>query len=162
MKSTVEHLSPTRVRVVVDVPFTELKPEFDRTYKALAQQIRLPGFRPGKAPARLLEARVGRGAVLEQVMQEAVPAKYTEAITTAELKVLGQPEIEVTNLDDGEELTFTAEVDVRPEITVPAFGELAVTVDPLVVDEEQVTEQLDLLRAPLRHADRGRPGGPDR
>lgn len=147
MKSTVEQLSPTRVRVVVDVPFAELKPDFDRAYKALAQQIRLPGFRPGKAPARLLEARVGRGAVLEQVVNAAIPARYSEAISKAELKVLGQPEIEVTKLEDGEELTFTAEVDVRPEIIVPAFGELAVTVDPIVIEEADVSEQLDSLRA---------------
>ncbi len=147
MKSTVEQISPTRVRVLVDVPFSELKPDFDRAYKALAQQIRLPGFRPGKAPARLLEARVGRGAVLEQVVNDAIPSRYSEAIAAAELKVLGQPEIEVTKIDDGEELSFTAEVDVRPEITIPAYGEIAVTVDPIVVTDEEVTEQLDSLRA---------------
>lgn len=163
MKSTVEQLSPTRVRVNVEVPFAELKPDFDRAYKALAQQIRLPGFRPGKAPARLLEARVGRGAVLEQVVNEVIPAKYSEAINSADLKVLGQPEIEVTRLEDGEELSFTAEVDVRPEITVGAFGELAVTVDPVRVTDDEVNEQLDALRArfgtltgverPARHGD---------
>lgn len=147
MKSTVEQISPTRVRVLVDVPFDELKPDFDRAYKALAQQIRLPGFRPGKAPARLIEARVGRGAVLEQVVNEAIPAKYTEAVTAAELKVISQPDIEITKIADGEELSFTAEVDIRPEITVPAFGELSVTVDPLVVDDAEVVEQLDSLRA---------------
>ncbi len=147
MKSTVEQISPTRVRVLVDVPFDELKPDFDRAYKALAQQIRLPGFRPGKAPARLIEARVGRGAVLEQVVNEAIPAKYTEAVTAADLKVISQPEIEITKITDGEELSFTAEVDIRPEITVPAFGELAVTVDPVVVDDAEVLEQLDSLRA---------------
>lgn len=147
MKSTVEQISPTRVRVLVDVPFDELKPDFDRAYKALAQQIRLPGFRPGKAPARLIEARVGRGAVLEQVVNEAIPAKYSEAVASAELKVISQPDIEITKIEDGEELSFTAEVDIRPEITVPAFGELSVTVDPVVVDDAEVLEQLDSLRA---------------
>ncbi|MEO6881155.1 MAG: trigger factor [Mycobacteriaceae bacterium] len=147
MKSTVEQISPTRVRVLVDVPFDELKPDFDRAYKALAQQIRLPGFRPGKAPARLIEARVGRGAVLEQVVNEAIPAKYTEAVTSADLKVISQPDIEITKITDGEELSFTAEVDIRPEIIVPAFGELSVTVDPVVVDDAEVVEQLDSLRA---------------
>ncbi len=73
MKSTVEKLSPTRVRINVEVPFTELQADFDRAYKQLAQQVRLPGFRPGKAPAKLLEARVGRGAVLEQVVNDALP-----------------------------------------------------------------------------------------
>src|SRR5271156_5949946 len=96
VKSTVEQLSPTRVRINVEVPFTELKPDFDRAYKQLAQQVRLPGFRPGKAPAKLLEARIGRGAVLEQVVNDAVPARYSEAVTRSEVHPLGQPEIEIT------------------------------------------------------------------
>ncbi len=147
MKSTVEQLSPTRVRINVEVPFEELKPDFDAAYKTLAQQIRLPGFRPGKAPARLLEARVGRGAVLEQVINAALPNKYSEAVTNADIRPLGQPEIEVTKLEDGTEVAFTAEVDVRPDITIPAFGELAVTVDPLAVEESDIDEQLHSLQA---------------
>ena len=147
MKSTVEQLSPTRVRINVEVPFEELKPDFDAAYKTLAQQIRLPGFRPGKAPARLLEARVGRGAVLEQVINAALPNKYSEAVTNADIRPLGQPEIEVTKLEDGAEVAFTAEVDVRPDITIPAFGELAVTVDPLAVEESDIDEQLHSLQA---------------
>jgi len=147
VKSTVEQLSPTRVRINVEVPFEELKPDFDAAYKTLAQQIRLPGFRPGKAPARLLEARVGRGAVLEQVINAALPKKYSEAVTEADLRPLGQPEIEVTKLEDGEEVAFTAEIDVRPDITLPAFGELAVTVDPIKVTDDDSAEQLESLRA---------------
>ncbi|MGW0040379.1 trigger factor [Rhodococcus sp. NPDC003348] len=146
MKSTVEQLSPTRVRINVEVPFEELKPDFDKAYKALAQQIRLPGFRPGKAPAKLLEARVGRGAVLEQVVNDALPARYTEAVTAGEIKVIGQPEIEITKIEDGQELAFTAEVDVRPEITLPDFSALAVEVDPIEVTDEAVDEQLLSLR----------------
>ncbi|MGW0174717.1 trigger factor [Rhodococcus sp. NPDC003322] len=146
MKSTVEQLSPTRVRINVEVPFEELKPDFDKAYKALAQQIRLPGFRPGKAPAKLLEARVGRGAVLEQVVNDALPARYTEAVTAGEIKVIGQPEIEITKIEDGQELAFTAEVDVRPEITLPDFTALAVEVDPIEVTDEAVDEQLLSLR----------------
>jgi len=147
VKSTVEQLSPTRVRINVEVPFEELKPDFDAAYKTLAQQIRLPGFRPGKAPARLLEARVGRGAVLEQVINAALPKKYSEAVTEADLRPLGQPEIEVTKLEDGQEVAFTAEIDVRPDITLPAFGELAVTVDPIEVADDDIEEQLHSLRA---------------
>jgi len=147
VKSTVEQLSPTRVRINVEVPFEELKPDFDAAYKTLAQQIRLPGFRPGKAPARLLEARVGRGAVLEQVINAALPKKYSEAVTEADLRPLGQPEIEVTKLEDGTEVAFTAEIDVRPDITLPAFDELAVTVDPIEVTDDDIEEQLESLRA---------------
>jgi trigger factor len=147
VKSTVEKLSPTRVRINVEVPFTELQPDFDRAYKQLARQVRLPGFRPGKAPAKLLEAKVGRGAVLEQVVNDALPARYSEAITTGELKPLGQPEIEVTRIADGEELVFTAEVDVRPDIEIPDLGALKITVDPVEITDEEVDAQLQALRA---------------
>ncbi|MGW4580969.1 trigger factor [Rhodococcus aetherivorans] len=146
MKSTVEQLSPTRVRINVEVPFEELQPDFDRAFKALASQIRLPGFRPGKAPRKLLEARVGRGAVLEQVVNDAIPARYSEAVTANEVKVIGQPEVDITKLEDNVELVFTAEVDVRPEITLPDFSAIAVTVDPVEVTDEAVEEQLLSLR----------------
>ncbi|GAA2354765.1 trigger factor [Saccharopolyspora halophila] len=147
MKSTVEHLSPTRVRINVEVPFDELKPNFDRAYKELAQQVRIPGFRPGKVPSRVLESRIGRAPVLDQVINDAVPAKYMEAVNSNEVSTLGRPDIEVTKIEDGDAVAFTAEVDVRPEITVPAFGELSVSVDDLEVDEDAVNEELNNLRA---------------
>ncbi|CCH28703.1 trigger factor [Actinosynnema sp. NPDC047251] len=147
MKSTVEHLSPTRVRINVEVPFDELKSDFDRAYRKLAKQVRIPGFRPGKAPARVLESRIGRAPVLDEVVQEAIPAKYLEAVNSGEIRTLGRPDFEVTKIEDGESLAFTAEVDVRPEITVPAFGELAVSVDEQEVTDEDVATQLDELRA---------------
>lgn len=147
MKSTVEQLSPTRVRINVEVPFEELKPDFDRAYKALAKQVRIPGFRPGKAPAKLLEARLGRGAVLEQVVNDALPGRYSEAVTTSEVKVIGQPEIEITKIEDGQELAFTAEVDVRPEITLPEdYSSISVTVDAIEITDADIDEQLQSLR----------------
>ncbi|MEV6275051.1 trigger factor [Nocardia sp. NPDC051832] len=146
MKSTVEQLSPTRVRINVEVPFEELKPDFDKAYKALAQQVRIPGFRPGKAPAKLIETRVGRGAVLEQVVNDVLPARYSEAVTAAEIKVIGQPEIEITKIEDGQELAFTAEVDVRPEITLPAYDDIEVTVDAFTIEDADIEEQLQSLR----------------
>ncbi|CAJ1501277.1 trigger factor [[Mycobacterium] holstebronense] len=147
MKSTVEQLTPTRVRINVEVPFTELQPDFERTYKQLAQQVRMPGFRPGKAPAKLIEARFGRAAVLQQVVNEALPSRYSEAVTSSDLKPLGQPDIEVTKLDDGENITFTAEVDVRPDITLPDLEQLKITVDPIEVNDDEVDAELDSLRA---------------
>src|SRR5690625_6262324 len=120
MKSTVEQLSPSRVRINVEVPFTGPEPDCTRTYQQLAKQVRLPGFRPGKAPAKLLEARIGRGAVLDQVVNEALPGRYTQAVTELELSPLGQPEIDITKIEDGDELVLTAEADRRPEIAVPA------------------------------------------
>lgn len=147
MKSTVEQLSPTRVRITVEVPFDELKPSFDRAYRKLASQVRIPGFRPGKAPARVLESRLGRGVVLDEVVNEAIPAKYLEAVNGGEVRTLGRPEFEVTKIEDGDSLAFSAEVDVRPDITIPAFGELTVSVDDVEVTDEAVQLQLDELRA---------------
>ena len=162
MKSTVEQLSPTRVRINVEVPFTELKPDFDRAYKQLAQQIRLPGFRPGKAPAKLLEARIGRGAVLEQVVNDALPSRYSEAVSTSEVRPLGQPEIEITKIEDGEELVFTAEVDIRPDIAIPDLEALKIEVDPIEVTDDDIDAELQSLRArfgTLKGVDRGAEDG---
>ncbi|KUI41913.1 trigger factor [Mycobacterium sp. GA-1199] len=147
MKSTVEKLSPTRVRINVEVPFTELEPDFDRAFAQLAKQVRLPGFRPGKAPRKLLEARVGREAMLDQVVSEALPNRYSEAVTTSEVQPLGQPEIEITNKEYGQDLTFTAEVDIRPEIELPDLSELTLTVDAIEVTDEEVDAELQSLRA---------------
>ena len=146
MKSTVEHLNPTRVKLTVEVPFDELKPHFDKAYGALAGQVRIPGFRPGKVPARILDARLGRGTILTEVVNDAVPAKYGEAVTEANLTVIGQPEIEVTRIDDGDALAFTAEVDVRPELTLPALADVAVSVDDVEVTDADVDEQVEALR----------------
>ena len=147
MKSTVEHLSPTRVRINVEVPFDELKPNFDRAYRKIAKQVRIPGFRPGKAPARVIESRIGRAPILDEVVNEAIPAKYMEAVSAEDVRALGQPDIEVTEIEDGDHLAFTAEVDIRPDITIPAFGELAVSVDDLELADTEIDEQLDELRA---------------
>ncbi|MGA8125405.1 MAG: trigger factor [Mycobacterium sp.] len=147
MKSTVEQLSPTRVRINVEVPFKELQPDFDKAYKELAKQVRLPGFRPGKAPAKLLEARVGREAILDQVVNEALPGRYGQAVTDSDVRPLGQPDIEVTKKEYGQELVFTAEVDVRPDIALPDLSALKITVDPIQVSDEDVDAELQSLRA---------------
>jgi trigger factor len=147
VKSSVEQLSPTRVRISVEVPFTELEPDFKRAYKELAKQIRLPGFRPGKAPAKLLEARFGRTALLDQVINEALPSRYGQAVAESEVQPLGQPDIEVTNKEYGEDLAFTAEVDVRPKIEIPDLSTLQVSVDPIEVSDDDVAAELESLRA---------------
>jgi trigger factor len=147
VKSTVEQLSPTRVRINVEVPFKELQPDFERAYKELAKQVRLPGFRPGKAPAKLLEARIGREAILDQVVNEALPGRYGQAVTESDVRPLGQPDIEVTKKEYGQELVFTAEVDVRPEISLPDLSALKVTVDPIQVSDDDVDAELQSLRA---------------
>ena len=147
MKSSVEQQSATRVKITVEVPFDELKPEFDKAHEALSQQVQIPGFRKGKAPAKLIEARVGRGPILEQVLNEMVPSRYGQAVEEHDLKVIGQPEVDVTKLEDGDVVEFTAEVDVRPEIELPDFSDISVEVDPLKADDEAVQSELDNLLA---------------
>jgi trigger factor len=146
VKSTVENLSPTRVRLAVEVPFDDLKPNLDAAYKAIASQVRVPGFRPGKVPTRIIDQRVGRGTVLQEAVNEALPGLYGEAAREHELQPLGQPEIDITNLDDGTSLSFTAEVDIRPEIVLPDLEGIAVTVDDAEVSDTDVDEQLEELR----------------
>ena len=149
MKSTVEHLSPTRVRLAIEVPFDELKPTFDQAYKKIAQQVRIPGFRPGKAPARIIDQRIGRGVVIQEVVETAIPEKYGEAVTEAQVTPLGQPDIDPGSLriDDGEQIAFVAEVDVRPEITLPDYSSIAVSVDSAEVTDADVEDQLTGLQA---------------
>ncbi|MDP9100670.1 MAG: trigger factor [Actinomycetota bacterium] len=145
MQSAVETVSPTRVRLTVEVPFDELAPDLDRAYRTIGKQVKVQGFRPGKVPARILDQRVGRGYVLEEAVQGAIPRLYGEAVQAESLTPLGQPEVEVKEFSDGEKLTFTAEVDVRPDIALPAFDALSVTVEAVSVREDEVTEQLDSL-----------------
>jgi trigger factor len=145
VKSAVETLSPTRVKLTVEVDFDELTPNLDSAYRKVAGQIRIPGFRPGKVPPRIVDQRVGRGVVLEEAVNEAIPQFYGQAVDEAEVRVLSQPEIEVTQFGDGEQLTFTAEVDVRPTIELPELDGLPVTVDDIVVSDEEVEEQLESL-----------------
>lgn len=146
MKSTVKQLSPTRVRINVEVPFAELEPDFQRAYKELAKQVRLPGFRPGKAPAKLLEARIGREAMLDQIVNDALPSRYGQAVAESDVQPLGRPNIEVTKKEYGQDLQFTAEVDIRPKISPPDLSALTVSVDPIEIGEDDVDAELQSLR----------------
>jgi len=146
MKSAVETLSPTRVKLTVEVPFDELKPSMDAAYRKIGQQVRIKGFRPGKVPPRILDQYVGRAAVLEEAVNEALPRLYGEAVRENNVEVLGHPEIEVTNFADGDQLAFTAEVDVRPEIELPDYAGLEVVVDAAEPTDERVDQQLESLR----------------
>ena len=145
MKSAVETLGPTRAKLTVEVPFEELKPSLDKAYQTIAQQINVPGFRRGKVPPMVIDRQVGRGAVLEQAINEVVPQKYVEALQSHDLQPLAQPDIEVTKMDDNEALEFTAEVDVRPEITVPDYSGLTAEVDDTEVTEDDVDEGPETL-----------------
>ncbi len=157
MKTDVEELSPTRVRLTVEVPFDELKPSLDHAYREVGRQVRIPGFRPGHVPRQVLDQRVGRGAVLEHAINEAVPEFYAKAVQDAQVTALGQPEVEITKLEDGTEIAFTAEVDVRPSFEIPDLADVHVVVDDADVSPDQVEEYLGALRerfASLRAASR--------
>src|SRR6478672_2205269 len=128
MKSAVESLSETLVKLTVEVPFDELKPSMDAAYRKVGAQVRIPGFRPGKVPAAVLDQRIGRGVVLEEAVNDAIPRFYSDAVRDNELQVLGQPAVEVTEFADREQLIFTAQVEVKPAITLPEYDKLAITV----------------------------------
>ncbi|WP_416902827.1 trigger factor [Micromonospora echinospora] len=146
MKSTVETLSPTRVRLAIEVPFVELEPSLRKAYREIGQQVQVPGFRKGKVPAAVIDQRVGRGAVLNEAVQEAIPQNILAAVREHDLKTLGRPEVEITEFNDGDSLNFTAEVDVRPELTLPDPATIEVTVDELQIDDSEIDEQVKSLR----------------
>ncbi|MFF7328757.1 trigger factor [Streptomyces sp. NPDC008150] len=146
MKSAVETLNPTRVRLTVEVPFEELKDSLDAAYKKINQQVTVKGFRKGKIPARVIDQRFGRGAVLEEAVNDALPKFYTDAVNEAELNPLGQPEVDITELKDGETLNFTAEVDIRPAIEIPDYSGIEVEVDAVEVEDKDIDESVEQLR----------------
>jgi trigger factor len=157
VKTDVEELSPTRVKLTIEVPFEELKPSLDKAYREVGRQVRIPGFRPGHVPPRVIDQRLGRGVVLEQAVNDAVPQLYGKALAESEVLALGQPDLEITRLDDGEQLAFTAEVDVRPKFELPDLSAVSVTVDNAEVGPDEVEEYLSDLRerfASLKGADR--------
>ena len=146
MKSDVEKLSPTRVKLSIDVPFNELKPHIDGAYKSLSEKISIPGFRKGKVPAAMIDQRVGRGAVLDEAINAALPTFYSQAAKDNDVLVIGRPNVEITELKDNEKLTFTVEVDIRPEIKLPNFSQIKIEVDDVQVSDADIEEQLQDLR----------------
>ena len=146
MPSTVEQLSPSRAKITVEVPFSDLKPHLDKAYKEIAQQVQIPGFRPGHVPAAIIDSRFGPGVALEQALNEALPGLYGAAVDEHVLHPLAQPEIEVTKLEVGQTVEFTAEVDVRPDFTLPDFSSIAVQVEPVESTDDELEEQVTVLR----------------
>ncbi len=149
MKSAVEKVSPTRVKLSVEVSSEELAPRLDAAYKAIGASVNIPGFRRGKVPPRIIDQRFGRGTVVQQALDEALPEYYTRAMQENDLRPLGQPELNLTELpvEAGKDLKFDAEVDVVPEFELPDLSGIEVEVDPLEVSDEDVQVRLDALRA---------------
>jgi trigger factor len=144
--SSVDRLSPTRVKLTVEVSFDDLKPSMDKAYREIAKSVNIPGFRKGKVPPLVIDQRFGRGAIIQEALNDALPKFYGEAVAENSLNPLAQPEVEVTKLEDGELIEFTAEVDVRPEFDLPDFSTLSATVDALEVTDEQIDAQLKGLQ----------------
>ncbi|MDO5720920.1 MAG: trigger factor [Actinomycetaceae bacterium] len=151
MKSTIDNLEATKVKLTVEVPYEELKNDMDKAYKEIANQVNVPGFRRGKVPARIIDQRFGRVAVIEQVINEVLPRFYSQAVAENKLRVMSQPEIEVEEIlnttgAQGGQLKFTAEVDHVPAFELPSVEGVELTVDPLTVTDEDVDNELEELR----------------
>ncbi len=146
MKSTVETLTPTRVRLNVEVSFDEIQPSIDAAYKNIASQVNIPGFRKGKIPARIIDQRVGRSAVLDEVVNELLPRAYSDALRENNVYAIGRPDVEVTEIADGDHITFQAEVDTRPDFDLPDLSTITVQVDGGDMSPEAVERQLESLR----------------
>ncbi|MFE7845031.1 trigger factor [Microbacterium sp. NPDC057407] len=151
VNSTVEKLSPTRVKLHITVTPEELKPSIAHAYEHIAQDVQIPGFRKGKVPAPIIDQRIGRVAVLEHAVSEGLDGFYRQAVEANELRVLGRPSAEVTEWpnekDFSGDLEVEVEVDVRPEFELPSFEGTTVEVDAIEVDESAIDAELDRLRA---------------
>lgn len=146
MKSSVEVLSPTRVRLDVEVAYSELEPHVANAYKKVASQVNIPGFRKGKIPAAMIDQRVGRGTVLDEAINSALPEYYGQAAREHKVAVIGRPEVDVKEFIDKDKLVFSVEVDVRPEVKLPDFSKITIEVDDVKVEDSDVDEQIESLR----------------
>lgn len=146
MKSAVESLSPTRVRISIDLDFKDLEPHVATAYQTLSQQVSIPGFRKGKVPRQLIDQRVGRGNVLNEAINTALPEFYTQAARENDVLVVGRPTVDIKELKDNELVKFEVEVDIRPEIKLPDFSTIELSVSDVEVTEKDVDEQIEALR----------------
>jgi trigger factor len=147
VKATKEALSPTRIKITIEVPFEELSEDLASAYKRIGREIRVPGFRPGKVPARIVDQRIGRASVLNEALPGALDRFYGQALQQEQIEAISSPEdVDVSEFTDGEQLVFSAVVDVRPEVVLPDLTDLEISVDDVVVSDEDIEEQLASLR----------------
>jgi trigger factor len=146
VKSVVETLSPTRVRIIIDVDFKDLEPHVTVAYDTLAHQVSIPGFRKGKVPRQLIDQRFGRGTVLNEAINNGLPDFYSKAAREHDVLAVGRPSIDIKELKDNEVVKFEVEVDIRPEVTLPEFSSIELSVEDVVVNDKDVDEQIEVLR----------------
>ena len=161
MKTTVERIKPTRVKLIIEVSPEAFKPSLDHAYEHIGEQVNVPGFRKGKIPKAILEQRVGRPAILEHAIGDGLDSIYRQAIEAEKLRPLGQPAADVKSTPDPQtfegNLVVEIEVEVRPEIKLPDYKGLKVTVDEIKVGGIEVEAELDRLRSrfgSLKNVDR--------
>jgi len=147
VKSSVEKINETSVRINVEVSWDELQPHLSNAYDAISARVNIPGFRKGKVPKAMIDQRVGRAGVLDEMVSAALPFFYQQASMENKLKPLGRPVVDVKELVDNEKFVFDVEVDVRPEFSLPNFSEMTLEVDDVVVSETEIQDQIDGLRA---------------
>jgi len=151
LKTVVERLTPTRVKLTIEVNPVDFKPSLDHAYEHIAETVNIPGFRKGKIPAAILDQRVGRGAILAHAINDGLDSIYRKAIEQEKLRPLGQPSADVKSTPDEKtfagDLVVEIEVEVRPEIKLPEFKGLKVTVDTIKVEKDEVEAELDRLRS---------------
>jgi trigger factor len=148
MQATVEETDKHTVRLTVEVPPDELGRDLDRTYRSIAQQVKVPGFRKGKTPRRIIDAQIGRDAVIQEFLQDAVPDYYLRAVREHELAPIDDPDIslDTDDVQEGRPLVFTATVEVRPRLTLEDYRGIPVEYPSVDVSEQDVDETLDRLR----------------
>ena len=146
MQATIEALENNRVKVSVAVPADEFDKAIDAEYSKIAKDVRIPGFRPGKAPRRFLESRLGPDVGRQQALQDSLGGYYAEAVVQNEVDVIAPPEINITSGQDHGDVEFEAVVEVRPVVHLVGYQGLRVTVPNPAVDDAAVDDQVDALR----------------
>lgn len=146
MKTTIEHDGPTQRKLIIEVEPDEIAPHYDQTLRRLAKEVKIPGFRKGKVPKAVLETRVGKDAIREEFLKDALPRLYSEAASVESLQPVTYPSLEVTSFEEGGRLTFTATLEVRPEITLPEYKGIEVAKPSTKATDEEVEDQIGRIR----------------
>lgn len=146
MKSEVSTLESNKVKLVVEVDESELDVHIDEAFKKIAQEIRLPGFRPGKAPRKVLEARLGKEYARGEALREALPEYYRQAIIEHDVDVIAPPDLDITSGEEEGNVAFEAVVEIRPEVTVAGYNGLQVEIPAPVASDEEIESQIEALR----------------
>ena len=146
MKATVETLEGNKVKVSVEVDETEFESAVDDAFRRIAREVRIPGFRPGKAPRRVLEAQLGSGFAREEALRHALPEYYAKAVRENDVDVIAPPEIDITGGEEDGPVVFDAVVEIRPEIAISGHDDLTVTIPSPLVSDEEVDAQVERLR----------------